>query len=638
MLAALPATASAAPFGELPFVALSGAAECVRAPGPPGLLARTQGRGVRFMLAGAAGLTPADSATLGGQAFPCAEVAVAPSGAGVIAGRTLTTDQASYHLTVTLRDPGGAWANAQTLARGPAPPASVAVAVSERGDAAVAWAGTRRLFSGPYRLRVARRSPGGAFGSPITAVTTSADDPAPSVRIAFSAGGELVAIWTRRDPSGLVLEAATAPADGPLGAARRIGPIRAGAAPSLAVAPDGSALLAYATGNEVRVAERPPGGAFGAPVKVATAEDVFAVETHAALGPGGAAVVAWQSIVQAGVGMVARAGPGAFGPAVVLTHSHTIPPATAKLIAEILEGLGDLGDFGVTGLGGGLQVALAGDSALATWTKQRRVSGVRTRDLHVATLPLAGGPLELQTLGGPLRDVQSAAPVVEPDGRAAVAWADDDGVGSHGRVHLALAGAPAAAPAPPPVVRIGRPRERLLGREEPLHVPVSCSAACDVRIQRVGRPETEAVQTLTAGTRTLSIDPLGGPIAHLRRGPVRFRVATGPPGGPATVRTVAFTLRRPPPVIPHAIELSAVRHGGSITVRWRTDRPADGFTYGVAGTRERSLSADTLAVRTGGGGGRRFSVTLRPARGVRWVYVLYLGPSGFGRPTFVRVR
>jgi hypothetical protein len=639
-LAALPATASAAPFAELPFLSLAGAAECVQAPGPPGLLARGQPRGIRFLQAGPAGWAQGEAASLSRGSFPCPVVAVAASGAGVVAGRTLGSDKRPFHVTATARDPGGAWAKPQTLARRSAPPPSLVAAVSERGDAALAWTETKEFLTGPYRLRLARRAPGGAFGPPVTVLTTAAaDDPSPGVRMGFSAAGELIMAWVRRDRSGIGLEVAIAPAGGPLGAPQRIGPIRAGAAPGLAVAPDGSALLSYATGNEVRVAERPPGGAFGAPVKVAAAEDVFAVETHAALAPGGAAAVAWQSVFQGGVGMVTRAGPGAFRPAVALARSHTIPPATAKIVAEILKGLGDLGDFGAVGFGGGLQVALAGDSAVATWTRQRRVDGLRTRELRVGALPLAGGRLELQTLGGTLRDVRSAAPVALPDGRAAVAWTDEGEKDAHGRVHLAVAGAAAAAPLPAPVVRFGRPRERVLDRQDPLRVPVTCSAACDVRIQRAGRTETEALLTLpAAGTRTVTIDALLGPIAPLRRGPVRFRVATGPPGGPATVRVVAFTLRRrPPPPVPHVIGLTAVRRGGSIAVRWRTDRRSNASAWVVAGERRRTDVDDPLAVTGGRGGGRRFHATLRPARGVRWVVVLLLDDDR-AKPTFVRVR
>jgi hypothetical protein len=639
VLAAAPATSSADPFGELPYRSLSGAANCVRAAGAPGVLSRESGDSLQFMQAGAGGLQDTDSVKLTNVAVSCTETALAASGAGVVAAREFGPGDPSFRLVATTRDPGGTWAKPQALAGGELPPSTLIAAASARGDAAVAWVDSAHVFSGPYRLRLARRGPGGAFGQPVTVFRTTGDDPAPSVAIALAAGGELVAAWTRRDPAtkGIVVEAALAPPGGALGAPQRIGQARGGTPPALAVAPDGSALLAYAAGTELRVAERAPGGAFGAPVKVATADDVVAVTPAAALGPGGEAAVGWQSVLQEGVGLVTRARAGAFGPPVVLARNRTIPPALAERVAAIVQGLGDLGSLN---LGGGLRVALAGDRALAGWIRTRRPGGLHTREAHGATLPLAGGHLETHAFGGTLRDVDSAAPVVLADGRAGLAWADDGPNGTQGRVHFALAGVAPAARPPVPVVRIGRPRASVLAAADPLRVPITCSAACDVRLQRVGRADTDAVLSLrAAGTRTLVVDAAGQPIAHRRRGPIRFRLATGPPGGPATVRTVSFTLRRrPEPPAPRVLGLTAVRHGSVITVSWHTNRRVGGFKFFVAGVPRHAASDNPIANVTPVFGGRHWSLQLSPARGVRWVYVQYIGGTSPGKPVFARVR
>lgn len=641
VLAVAPATALAEPFGELPYRSFSGAAGCVRPAGAPSVLARTADDTAQFIQAGPTGFQDMAKVGLNDIVLPCSEAAVTASGAGVVAAREFGSGNPAFQLVAAVRDPGGTFGKLQVLGGGDLPTSSLLAVASERGDAAVAWTQSADLFSGPYRLRLARRAPGGAFAKPVTVFSTTGDDPAPGVRMAFAASGELVAAWTRRDPAtkALVAEAAIAPAGGTFGPPQRIGPARAGSAPALAVAPDGSALVAYAAGTELRVAERPPGGAFGAPVKVATADDALAVVPAAALGPDGAAAVAWESVLQQGVGLVTRARAGAFGTPVTLQRNRTLPPGVADQVAAILEGLGGAGDLSGALIGGGTQVALTGDRALVTLIRQRRPDGVRTRGLRVDTMPLAGGHLETQTLGGTLRDVFSTAPVVLPDGRAGVAWADEGPDDSQGRLHLALAGAPAAVAPAAPVVRLGQPRQRVLDAEDPLRVPVTCSAACDVRLQRVGRADSEALLSLSqAGTRTLKVDPAGGPIAHLRRGPIRFRLAAGPPNGPARVRTVSFTLRRRPvPPAPRVSGLTAVRHGAKVVVSWQTDRRVAGVHFVVATTRRRSEQGVPVALGTPLSTGRTFSLELSSSRRARWAYVQYVSGSTPGKPMFTRI-
>ena len=53
LLVLVPAAASAAPFGELPFRPVSGTATCLRATGAPGELVRSTRNGAELLQAGA---------------------------------------------------------------------------------------------------------------------------------------------------------------------------------------------------------------------------------------------------------------------------------------------------------------------------------------------------------------------------------------------------------------------------------------------------------------------------------------------------------------------------------------------------------------------------------------------------------
>src|SRR6478736_5578624 len=128
---ALPATAAAAPFEELPFREVPTAAVCVRATGVPGELLRWSRGGITLMQARADGLQDVGTVTLGTLTL-CPEVAAdAATGAALIAG----TDKG--RIRVVQRAPGGGWGAPATI-----PNTSFTepnAAVSARGDAVLAW-------------------------------------------------------------------------------------------------------------------------------------------------------------------------------------------------------------------------------------------------------------------------------------------------------------------------------------------------------------------------------------------------------------------------------------------------------------------------------------------------------------------
>jgi hypothetical protein len=535
--AALPAPASGAVFGELPFRAVPSLASCVTAPAP-GLVSRTSASAVELLSAGADGLRPLTAPPMSPLPDWCPRVAVASSGAGVVVVPNLQGFAGHpYSLVVAVRDPGGAWGRTKALAPADEPETNYVAAVSERGDAAVAVT-TDRSDLGSFPLLVARRAPGGAFGPPVTLLRSDKQDREPAVRLGYAAGGELVAAWTHADGRRFALDAAIAPPDGPFGPTQRIATV-APDAPGLVVAPDGRALLVFVAGGRTRVVERAPGAAgFAPPVALGRATDLNGDEIAAALGPDGAAAVAWRGIEDRGVTAATRPAAGAFGPPVVLARPLTGPMAGD----ETGPGTGDPIDLEDEdpALGGHLGVAVAGGEATLSWPQAAVTRGIAWRGVRVATVPLAGGHAGLQLLGSPLRDAVSQTPLTLADGTPAVAWADDrDRAG--GRVHLAVAGAPAAVPARAPRVRTGPPRSTVLRGAAPLRLPVRCSAACDVRVQT---PFDDATISLRrAGSAVAALD-----LAWVHRGRARrvqLRLASGAPGSthPA-VRRVTVRVRR----------------------------------------------------------------------------------------------
>ncbi len=202
LLALVPAAASAAPFGEPPLKAVSGAATCLRATGAPGELVRSTRNGAEILQAGAAGLTPVANLPLAGETGSCPRAAARPGGAGIVA--FFTSDPANGDSLVQgrLREPGGAWGQTTELLRtkqsasGTVP----AVAVSERGDGLVASAGRSGSV---VQILAARRTAGSAFGPAETLFSARSNpDSETRVRAGMSAGGEAVVAWSFQPGAG----------------------------------------------------------------------------------------------------------------------------------------------------------------------------------------------------------------------------------------------------------------------------------------------------------------------------------------------------------------------------------------------------------------------------------------------------
>jgi hypothetical protein len=638
MVLLAPATASAAPFGELPFLATGAAATCLRATGAPGELIRSSRNGARFLHAGPTGIAETGLVETGTPQEECPQVAARPSGAAVIA-------QSGSGLWVATRDPGGGWTKPARLA----PEASrAAVAVADSGAAVVAWLepGSGKRFT----VKAMRRPAGGAFGAAETLGDASSSTEyliEGTVRAAIAADGEALVLWTQppadRKTRLMPVNVSIAPPGAAFAAARRVGLTVATSSPALAAGPDGRALAVLVGGRDVQLAERPPGGAFGAPVAVASVTEPFAVLPAVAVGSGGAAVVGWYGLFSQGVSAVARTQTGPFGKPVTLSAPAGAPGLGQEVLTLLsVFGVGGLGPTGADGPGdadaGNLRAALTPDGrAVLTWNTLLGTP-------RVATLPLAGGHVDRFPAGPGTRLTGSVTPLITAAGAPAIAWTDNAAsVDPDGRVHVAVEGFAAAADAPAPRVTLGRPRDTTLEPDQALRLPVTCSSACEVRVDLPDQFESQTyVQLAGAGTRVVSLRGVFTPIAPDRRGPVRVRLRFSAPGAHAgTERIETVTLARSRAGhVPVVEGLKAVRHGSRVDVSWRTDRKTEPDSFAVVGLPGRSLEPEGAVTteHVKSAGGRRFTARLTGAKEIRYVFVFSASQGEISRPYVTKVR
>jgi hypothetical protein len=547
LLALVPATVSAAPFGELPFRPVSGAATCLRATGAPGELVRWVASGAELLQARPDGLVPVTTVALG-ELRGCPAVAGA-SGWGVLAGPT------ESGVRIALREPGGAWGAPEQV---------------------------------------------GGVGDEYEQLSAGIT----------GAGEALLAITAEQG-----LELATAPPGLPFTAPRRFVESEFfNGDPALAVAPDGRALLAMTTRGGVVLLERAPGADFvRRPVIRASSFNDVAL----ALAPDGAAVVAWQSGGPGGaVFATVRDGVAPFG-APVQVHGDEIKPSDGPLAAFGFADDGPPHD-GQTRL----RAVLGADRrALLAWGTEGHGTGTAT--------VTSAGRTEFGRLGSTIRDPAGVTPLLLAGGARAIAWSDDNGIFSSppyaGRLHLAIEGAAPPPAAPPPALTVGAPRDRTLRPAQPLELPVSCRAACDIHASIAGQEPQPIVALPRAGTALVRFQPAFRALASPSGTPVAVELRWSAPGARAAKhRTVAVALRRlPAPPLPRIVNLRVRRLGdGRVDVRWNTDVAARDAYFYVYGSRTRSTQANAIGLRSVNGRGRRsFHVTLKDAARARYVRV-----------------
>jgi hypothetical protein len=592
----VPATASAAPFGELPFRAVNGSATCLRATGTPGELVRQTKTAVQLLKATPAGLEPS-TALPADSIADCAEVVTRPSGAGLVAFLSGVNVGEERSVRAYLREPGQPWG--PIVAALPVDEnvfdSEVAADASDRGDALVVNATSG--LNDRIRVRAARRDPGAPFAVPQTLFSARSKAAlAPVVHAGVSATGEAVVTWTVDHPESAERElwAAIAPAGAPFGAPKRIGKVDPATPYDLAVAPDGRALIVFASSKRLRAAERAPGAELGAATTLAGARDLLAVIPSVALRDDGGALVAWAGLGSGSVTGVVRERPGAFGAPITVSRGTTPNSASYRMLLRSLIALfgafgGEfgLGNAGPDFRGGNPRALFTPDGrALLTWNETRDRGGIWGIAPRSAVVSLAGGAPATAVHGAGLRGADSTTPLLFADGTLGAAWTDNSADERHGRIHLVRDGAPGTPEPAAPRVRITVAGSSALKRAAPLKLRVTCDAACDVVAQVAGRFDAgDSISLPRAGAGRIELDPLVRPIVPLKPGPVRVLVRYGAPGVySATARTSTFELRRQPsPPPPRVLGLSATRDGDEVIVRWRTDRPAKGSAFQVSG-------------------------------------------------------
>ena len=395
--------------------------------------------------------------------------------------------------------------------------------------------------------------------------------------------------------------ATTSTAGAPFSAPVRLAELPRLSTPSLAVADDGHALVAYSDGKTVQATERAPGGTFGPPTRVADAHDPVAAKISAALGADGRAAIAWGGVALGGVTAIARARPGAFSAPTALAA-----PDRDMAYDLYIQTLGAtlplaLGAWGFDSADP--RVALTPDGrALVAWAGPRTAGGVDHRATNARdALARRGGGDDADARRRD-RYVNSVHPTVLTDGTPALTWADYEQDRTF-KVHLAADGATPSA-APFPRVEIGRPVKRVLGVYDELKLPIACSAR--VRGTRRGRRPAalgNAMSLAKAGKGTLQLGGDGEEsVAPERPGRVRVRITYGTLDGTRTrSRTFSVRLTRKREQDPRFARVSrpkVVRKGTTLRVTWTVAPTVEFAQYSVTGSTSRSRFVEPAVVES----------------------------------------
>jgi hypothetical protein len=539
-------------------------ATCLRdtgVPGVVGLLGRLERRMSPYELLRASGDR---LATVRLGVLPdCPAVAGSPAGF-VVAGRT-GIGRSRNAMRVALVDAAGGVGEPVTLAESRAQFVDVAAAISDRGDAVVAWTelrgGFRKLRA---RVRVAVRPAGGAFGEArILAPWRLVGPPLAPVAAGVDAAGAPTVAWLlghplrRGGPADAYAEVATAAAGGAFGRPQRLdGGAEYDDGLALAVAPDGRALLAYAGVDTLTVHERRrAAGRFGRLRSLSPGPGAY--HPAIAMRPGGGAVVGWRTGLEestAGVWVATRSGPGRF------EHGRMLAREPSFSVSVKVFAYGPLGAPRppLDEEGRRLDVGLAADGRfVAAWGRERRLPlGDRPLAAYAAAGRLGGPVGRPAALGCPCRVANGVAALAGAEG---VAFTDNvtAAIGIHseselarrdGRLHIVSESGDAADP-PAPRVAVQAARRRTLRRREPLAVRVRCSSACDLRATVVGERGrvrgTGSGLLREAGLTVIAIRSGFRSLAPRGSGRVRVVVrACAPNGRRSRVAAARATLRR----------------------------------------------------------------------------------------------
>jgi hypothetical protein len=328
-----------------------------------------------------------------------------------------------YRSTLSVRTRGadGAWTPAQVLSlpdqdwqnNDPS------VAVDARGDALVVWDAGMGSNPGHDRVRAAWAPAGQPFGPPVVIGDNFENSSAPLMpKAALTPGGEAVVTWIISDYS---VHWATRSPGGTWSADHTLTtPDQAAERDvKLALADDGSAVLAWGGSTATWASVRPAGGTFGAPVALGGTAAAHVAASIAARPDGTFAAVWPESDGSGGATMklaLRRPGAAAFDPpSTVLGWGTTLAPAFDPAGALL-----------IVGLGGPVEPF----SSAGAWTMTRGADGTWGAPQVIAPAATAA-PEELPVL------------TFAPDGTTRAVWRHyDDRDAEHTRLRIMAATRP----------------------------------------------------------------------------------------------------------------------------------------------------------------------------------------------------
>jgi hypothetical protein len=687
------ATPAAAAVYATPDSSITG---CVRATGAPGEVT-TVGRIGRLSIAtdllsfgASAGNRTADSNL--GMTAACAEAATGGD-VTVVAAVTGATDDFDGRIRAAVREGGSDFSAPIPLGATVPGVGEVRVAVGPSGHAAVAWTEVLPDGSGEpiTRVLVARRPPGGQFEKPVALTGRVPGVLFPTyhlLALGIDAAGNTTAAWAQPlsgsasfESADVTIQTSTlAPGTPPPTSRRLTGRITGVDSVSLAVSPQGRALIAWSTNAGVTAVERPGAGADFGPRQelIETVEEPDASTTKlaasTALRDDGSAAVAWYSVTNS-VSLVAveaawRAPGGTFGGPVRVWGQRTgideedlFKPASASRAnarARAAEHLQPAGTSEAAGTGGpelvpagsgpalpadpglpGVLIAPDGTLVLA-WTASLPADRAPADLAWTATGKVTDARLgSPRRLNGECRSANAIVPLLAGDGSPLVAWTDNatttlatlrESPVAAGRVHVASP--TAAPPAPAPVdLELSAPRGvQSVYYDEPVAIGAKCNGPCDLRARIPGedhstRAATGAVLTSAGGTRIGLTGVEGTHLAPSRRASrTRVRVIACDPvtGARVAAKTVSVRVaQRKPPPLQKPRRLRARRSGDSVVLTWSTSKPARRQSFLAIGfADDGGEEGEPLAVEDVDGDGKtRFRLRLT-AKGIETIRLL----------------
>jgi hypothetical protein len=300
------------------------------------------------------------------------------------------------------RPAGGGWSGPMDLSAAGRNAAEPQVAIDSSGDAVAAW----QRFDGIVQIVQSRsRAASGAWGATDELSEPGQDAEAPQV--AVDPAGNAVAVWSRRDGSNLIVQAASKPAGGAwLGAIDLSEEGENAEAPQVAVDPTGGAVVVWSreegADKIVQSSAKPAGGAWLAPDDLSAA-GLDAEAAQVAVDPAGNAVAVWISSP---------------GPPTVIVQGAVRPAGGAWL------GPDDLSAGGLSSAEAPQVAVDPAGNAAAVWARSAGSPTV----VEASTKPAGGGwlpPVPLSELGNSAVEAQIS---LDPAGDGVAVWSRQNGV------------------------------------------------------------------------------------------------------------------------------------------------------------------------------------------------------------------